>query len=84
MRSGKGNATRLMETGIHIPSYPFKKVSMDVSGPFTYPPEKGNLSIVSFLDWLANWIEAYAVRCKTAQTAINLLMNEIFLRLGAP
>lgn len=84
MKSGKGNANLLMETDIHIHSYPFAKVSMDASEPFTYTSKKGNLSIVSFLDWLANWIEAYAVRDKTAQTVINLLMNEIFLRFGAP
>ena len=65
-----------------IPPYPFAKVSLDISGPF---PEtlSGNKYIVSFVDWLTGWIEAFAVPDKTADTVVFLLLNEVIPRHSA-
>lgn len=67
----------LIET--NVPSYSFKKISIDISGPFT-ETSRGNLYIVSFV----NWVEGYQVKDKIAQIVANLLINEIFSRFGAP
>ena len=69
--------------GTDIPSYPFEKCSMDVSGPYNIT-KKGNKYIVSMVDWLTNWVEAFPVQRKDAQTIAEILMNEIFPRHGAP
>lgn len=49
---------------------------MDVSGSYTYTP-KGNLYIGSFLEWMTNSADAFAVKDKTAQTVIILMVNKI-------
>ena len=64
----------LVET--NTPAYPFEKISLDISGPYGETPQ-GNNYIVSFVDWLTNWPEAYAVKDKKAQTVANLVLTEI-------
>ncbi len=64
-------------------AYPFEKVSLDISGPYG-ETRRGNVYIVSFVDWQANWPEAYAVADKKAQTEASLILTEIFLHFGAP
>ena len=71
----------LMET--EIPPYPFAKVSLDLAGPFPLTLS-GNRYVVSFVDWLTGWIEAFPIADKTADTMVQLLMNEIFPRFGCP
>ena len=68
--------------GTDIPSYPFEKLSMDVSGPYNIT-KKGNKYIVSMVHWLTNWVEAFPVQRKDAHTMAEILMNEIFPRYGA-
>lgn len=41
-----------------IPNCPSKKVSMDASRPYRETP-RGNMYIVSFVDWLTNWPKPY-------------------------
>ena len=43
-----------------------------------------NVYIVSFVDWLTNWAETYAIADKKAQTVASLILTEIFPRYGAP
>ena len=64
-----------------VPAYPFEKVSLDISGPYDETLQ-GNVYIVSFVDWLTNWPEAYAVADKKAQTVAGLILTEIFPRYG--
>ena len=71
----------LMETD--LPNFPFEKVSMDISGPYGETP-RGNQYIVSFVDWLTNWPEAYAIPDKKAQTVSELILTKIFPRYGSP
>ena len=65
-----------------IPPYPFAKVSLDISGPFPLTLS-GNKYVVSFVDWLSGWIEAFAVPDKTADTVVFLLLNEVIPRHSA-
>ena len=62
-----------------VPAYPFEKVSLDISGPYGETLRR-NVYIVSFVDWLTNWPEAYAVTDKKAQTVPSLILTEIFPR----
>ena len=66
-----------------IPAYPFEKVSLDISGPYGETLQ-GNVYIVSFVDWLTNWPEAYTIADKKAQTVASLILTEIFPCYGAP
>ena len=69
-------ASPLMETD--FPEYPFQKVSIDISSPYGEIP-RGNKYILSFVDWLTNWSEAYPIPDKRAQTVAGLLY---FLGMG--
>ena len=80
-RSSKQNASPLLETD--IPSYPFQKISMDISGP-NGETSQGNIYIVSFVDLLSNLPEAFAVSDKKAQTIADLILTGKFPRYGAP
>lgn len=42
------------------------------------------MCIVSFVDWLMKWLEAYPVQDKKAQTVSDLVMSELFPRYGDP
>ena len=70
-RRKKNEGVPLME--MEVLSYYFEKISMDVSGPCTKMP-RGNVYIVSFVDWLTNWVKAYAVMNKTAQTTAQHIL----------
>ena len=70
----------LIETD--IPNFSLEKVSMDLSGPYGETP-RGNQYIVSFVDWLTNWPEAYAIPDEKAQTVSELILTEIFIRYGS-
>ena len=52
--ANKRTISPLVETD--TPAFPFEKISLDISGP------QGNNYIVSFVDRLTNWPEAYAVK----------------------
>ena len=66
-----------------VPAYLFEKVSLDVTDQYG-ETQRGNVYIVSFVDWLTNWAEAYAVSDKKAQTVASLILTEIFPVHGAP
>lgn len=80
-RNLKKNNPPVQETD--IPPYPFAKIALDLSGPY---PEtlSGNKYIISFIDLYSGWPEAYPVKDKTAETVAHLLIDEIFVRFGAP
>ena len=66
-----------------VPAYLFEKVSLDITDQYG-ETLRGNVYIVSFVDWLTNWAEAYAVSDKKAQTVASLILTEIFPVYGAP
>ena len=66
-----------------VPPYPFAKVSLDVSGP--YPRTlSGNKYIVAFVDHYSGWPEAFATPDKSADTIVQLLLEEIIPRHSCP
>ena len=66
-----------------IPPYPMAKLSLDLSGP--YPTTlSGNKYIIAFVDWYSGWPEAFPVPHKTAETAADLIIEQIFPRFGCP
>jgi hypothetical protein len=66
-----------------FPPYPFAKVSLDISGPYS-TTFSGNKYIVAFVDWYSGWGEAFAVPDKSAETVAHLLIDDIVTRYGCP
>ena len=66
-----------------IPSYPFEMIGIDTCGPF---PEtaNGNKYIITLIDHLSAWPEAFAVKDKCAETVARLLLQEIIPRHSCP
>ena len=59
------------------PSYPFTKLSMDISEP--YPTSlSGRRHILEFVDKYSGWPD------KSAQNIAHILVDEIFPRFGCP
>ena len=66
-----------------IPPYPFSVIAMDTSGP--YPLSRsGNRFIVAFIDLYSGYPEAFAVPDKSAETVVQLLLDEIYVRYSCP
>ena len=83
MQSKDLKKVRLPLKETEILPYAFAKVSLDLAGPFPITMS-GNRYIISFVDWLSGWVEAFPVADKTADTVVFLLQNEIFPRFGCP
>ena len=66
-----------------IPPYAGAKFSLDLAGPFPVTLS-GNKYVVSFVDWLSGWIEAFPVPDKTADSVVFLLQTEIIPRFSCP
>ena len=66
-----------------IPNYPFEIVGIDTCGP--YPEtEAGNKYVMTVVDHLTGWPEAFATRDKTANTVANVLLRHILPRHACP
>ena len=50
-----------------LPPFPFAKLALDISGPYTKTPS-GNQYIVTFIDMYSGWPEAFAAPSKKAET----------------
>ena len=72
VRSTRNDKVTLMD--IEVPSYPFKKVSMDLSGTYSQMG-RGKILIVSFMDWFINCLEGNAVKNKEGQTMAQLIIR---------
>ena len=62
---------------------PFDRVAVDCLGQFP-PTHSNNRYIVIFSDYLTRWPEAFAVPNITAETIAELLVDQTFVRHGAP
>lgn len=54
---------------------------MDISGPYK-ETSRGDMYIISFVDWLTIWPDAYAVEDKRDQTVVNLILTNFFQCMG--
>ena len=66
-----------------VPRRPFDVWGIDVVGPFK-ESKAGNKWIVVFVDHYSRWVEAFATKDHTAETIVDLLINEICSRYGTP
>ena len=80
-RSSRCESAPLEE--MDVPAYSFEKFSLDITDQYG-ETLRGNVYIVSFVDWLTNWAEAYAVSDKKAKTVASLILTEIFPLYRAP
>ena len=62
---------------------PFDRIGIDIVGPLPRTTG-GNRYIVIATDYLTRWAEAKALKRKTEAEIVKFLINEIFLRHGAP
>ena len=76
-RSPAGHLCKIMV------SQPFAKVGIDMLGPFpkTY---KGNRNIIVTVDYLTKWTEVRAIPTGKATEVAKFMIEQIFLRHGAP
>ncbi|POS82547.1 hypothetical protein EPUL_004988, partial [Erysiphe pulchra] len=62
---------------------PLERVAIDISGPFP-ETEDGNKYILVAMDYFTKWVEAYAIPNQEASTVADILVKEMFSRLGVP
>ena len=55
---------------------PFKKVGIDVLGPFP-ASTAGNVKVIIAVDYLTKWAEARAMKTATARDAAEFFVEEI-------
>lgn len=68
---------------VPIPNFPFETLAIDTCGPF---PESssGNKYIITFIDHLTCWPEAYCTKDKTSETVASLILTKIIPRHSCP
>ena len=66
-----------------IPSKPFERVGVDLTGPFL-PSPTGNKYLLVVVDHLTGWAEVYPIPDKRSQTVWMKLYSEFFSRFGFP
>lgn len=82
-QSRSGQKARVPIGEMEVPTYPFQKVSIDISGP--YPTTlSGNRYILAFVCHYSGWPEAYPLPDKSAQSVAHIFLEKIFPRFGCP
>jgi hypothetical protein len=81
--SGKGSVDHADFANIPLPAAPFQLVGVDFVGPLP-TTGSGNSYILAFSDYLTRWSEAFAVRAADANTAAQVMMEEVVTRHGYP
>ena len=76
-----GKPTRLEITD--TPTRPFERVGIDLIGP--WPATRNNMKyVLTVIDHLTGWPEAYPIPSKDSETVWNKLYREYFMRFGYP
>lgn len=82
----QGNKRNNRKTRFEItdtPTKPFQKIGMDLIGPF-HPSPQGNRYLLTVIDHLTGWAEAFPIPTKTSENVWNKLYREFFPRYGIP
>ncbi len=66
------------------PKIPFVRVGIDFVGPYPLTHPGKNTSVLTVIDHLSRYLEAYPCKGETTQSAIDILKNKIFLRHSVP
>ena len=61
----------------------FEKVALDILGPLRQT-ENGNQYVLVMSDYLTRWVEAFPLKCITAQAVADVFVNYIICRHGTP
>ena len=64
-----------------MPTVPMQCVGIDTVGPFV-TSQNGNNYIITMVDWYSNWIEAYPVANKEADTIASVILEQFIPRHG--
>ena len=67
----------------HLVGAPMERVAVDVMGPLPRT-NKGNVYILSVIDYFTKWPEAYALPNQEAETVADALLGGILSRFGLP
>ncbi|KAJ8346684.1 hypothetical protein SKAU_G00280850 [Synaphobranchus kaupii] len=67
----------------HLVGAPMQRVGVDVLGPFPVT-DSGNRYILVAMDYFTKWLEAFAIPDQSAATMAERLVEEMFIRFGAP
>ena len=66
-----------------VETEPFALVEMDLIGPFPVTPKRKNSYVILIIDYATRYIEAGAIKDKSAETVANFFVHSIILRHGA-
>ena len=78
--------TRLNKVPIQsmpVANYPFQIIGIDTSGPY-HESNSGNKYILTIIDHLSGWPEAFPLRNKSALSVAEVILNEIIPRHSCP
>ena len=62
---------------------PLDRLGMDILGPLPRTP-RGNRYVLVVTDAFSKWVELFAIPDQTASTCADVLVNEVFSRIGSP
>jgi hypothetical protein len=62
---------------------PFKRVAIDISGPFL-ESNRGNRYLLVAMDYITKWPEVYAILNQEVSTVADILVSNFFCHFGAP
>lgn len=66
------------------PKTPFSRIGIDFVGPFPVTWPRRNTSVLTIIDHLSRYVEAYPCKGETTASAIDILKHKIFLRHSIP
>lgn len=66
------------------PKVPFVRIGIDFVGPFPMTHPRRNTSILTIIDHLTRYVEAYPCKGETTAAAIEILKEKIFLKHSVP
>jgi transposase InsO family protein len=79
----KGRQNKVPILSMPIPNHPFQIIGIDTCGPFQQS-NHDNKYILTIVDHLSGWPEAFALKNKSAKSVAEVLLNEVIPRHGCP
>ena len=79
----KSHPEKVRHTMMPDPVYPHQYVSVDITGPFVRS-KKGHTYLLTFIDHLTGFADAYAIGNKRGDTVASILHQDYIPRYGPP
>ena len=67
-----------------VPKYPFQKIAIDLVGLVNFQSYDGNQYILTCLDMLTSWVEAFPLKSKDTKLVGRLIIDHIICHFGCP